>query len=492
MANDKSLVTRMCSSLLASLVTLGQLACGGAGSPEPSSQEAGAPPPEATSASTWAHLESFDGLSHGLLDAGYAVGVVVAVVDGDESAFRGYGASFFRGTDLPGPDTVFEIGSITKPFTALLLAAMAREGLVSLEATVGQWLPEPVPAAERISLLELATHTSGLPRLPTNFAPADRDNPYAGYDWAATLAFLLEFEPAPDPAWDYSNFGYGLLGELLARSQGADYETLLTAQVLEPLGLTDTRITLSDPQRQRVAQGHGLTRRPLPYWETGALAGCFALHSTARDLLAFVRANLTTASGPLASAMSDTRIPRADTALEGWRVGLAWFVSPDGRFVWHDGGTGGFYAFVGLDTARQFGFVWLSNSSLWRITALSDRLRAILQGEPVEPLVLQPAIDVPPQVLADYVGHYTSPALQGVVFAVGLDEGMLTFGVAGMEGSSVLLAQTKSRFHLLEADSVTFSFDRDDRGRVAAMIIARGEESSTVPRIGHAGEEAER
>ena len=161
-----------------------------------------------------------------------------------------------------GGNTVFEIGSITKTFSTALLADMVARGEVKLDDPVAKYLPSTVKVPGRgrkqITLYDLATHASELPRLPANLHPADMSNPYADYTvdqmYQSVSAYELERDIGAE--YEYSNLGSGLLGHALARRLGKTWEEAVTERILEPLGMTDTRITLTADMRRRLAIGH--------------------------------------------------------------------------------------------------------------------------------------------------------------------------------------------------------------------------------------------
>jgi CubicO group peptidase (beta-lactamase class C family) len=258
-----------------------------------------------------------------------------------------------------GPDTVFEIGSITKTFTATVLASMARDGLVALDDPVARHLPVAPPVNGReITLCDLATHRSGLPRLPAGMLlqgyTTARKDPYAALDDARMRQAIAETEPkrAPGGKVAYSNYGYGLLGYALAHTAGTSYAELVEERITKPLGLDHT--ALDTPG---LTQGHGFFGRPTPPWRLASLAGAGGLRSTARDLLAFLAIHST--DGPLADAARDTRVRRG-TMRGPVGVGLGWVILPAGMgpiehdMLMHDGGTGGFrsYASVVPETGK--------------------------------------------------------------------------------------------------------------------------------------------
>jgi CubicO group peptidase (beta-lactamase class C family) len=288
--------------------------------------------------------------------------------------------------------TLFEIGSVTKVFTGLLLADMARRGEVKLDDSADKYLPAGVTLPERngrkITLLDLATQHSGLPRLPPNFAETDPDNPYAHYSEQDLLAGLKQIRLTRDigSQYEYSNLGVGLLGDLLARRAGTDYATLVRRRITGPLGMTDTVIRLSPGQKARFAQPHDAYMRPTPPWDLNALAGAGALRSDADDLLTLLAAALGRVRSPLASDLAAMRVRRAGGFIPNAGIGIVWNLlkTPVGEIVFHNGETGGSTAFVGFDPARGRGVVVLVNGVAE--PAADDLGLHLLAGTPLSPL----------------------------------------------------------------------------------------------------------
>lgn len=256
---------------------------------------------------------------------------------------------------LMDADTVFEIGSITKVLTALLLVDMASRGEVSLTDPVARYLPPEAGVPERekpITLLDLAVYRSGLPNMPDDLTFAG-DNPLANYPPQRVYAFLARhaLKYVPGTHYYYANLGFGLLGLALANRSGKSYEALLIERVCDPLGLKDTRITLSDDMKSRVAQGHDNDLRPIPMWDMPALEGAGAVRSTANDLMLFLQACTGHRQTGLAPHLATLLETKYDTGTMGIEAGLGWFISSgqwwrpsdDGeKIVWKTGRTGGF------------------------------------------------------------------------------------------------------------------------------------------------------
>lgn len=300
-----------------------------------------------------------------------SVGVVAGVTSADGRVVVGYGHLSADDPTRPDGDTVFEIGSITKVFTSTVLADLVSRGELGLDTPVQSLLGDEVRMPARnganITLGHLATHSSGLPRLPDNFDPADPANPYADYTVEDLNAFLSSHELARDigEAVEYSNVGYGLLGHALTLGEGSDFETLIGERILEPLQMPDTAIELTPGLRERLAPGHDGRLRPAANWDLPTLAGAGALRSTVNDLLTFLEANLGLRESPLQEAMELARTPRRSDPALGMDIGLGWIIASedDRRFVWHNGATGGYASFVGFDPAAGEGIVVLSNSA---------------------------------------------------------------------------------------------------------------------------------
>src|SRR5579859_856747 len=193
-------------------------------------------------------------------EAHKTIGMVVGTIGPSGREVVAYGKRAKDGPPVDG-DTFFEIGSITKVFTSLLLADMVERGEVTLDTPIAKLLPESVKVPSRngkqITLLDISMQVSGLPRLPSNFHPADAGNPYADYDTAKLYEFLSGYTLTRDigAKYEYSNLAVGLLGHALARKAGLTYEQLLRKRILDPLGMNDTTITLTSDQRKRLAAG---------------------------------------------------------------------------------------------------------------------------------------------------------------------------------------------------------------------------------------------
>lgn len=305
------------------------------------------------------------------------VGIVVGIVDENGSRVVSCG-KLDKGTapEVNG-DTVFEIHSITKTFTGLLLQDMIQRGEMKLDEPVAKYLPKsvrmPARSGKEITLLQLVTHTSGLPREPDNLNPKHADDPFADYTFEELYAFLSGYKSSRDPGakFEYSNLGAGLLGDVIALKAGTDYESLVVDRICRPLKMDSTRVTLTPELESRFANGHNrFYGDPVgSFHDSPVFCGAGGLHSSANDLLKYLSANLGLTPSSLTPLMEKTHAIHFQSAFQAASIGgglaLPWFVvfDPQGREIIHHAGNGvGSTSFVGFDKTRRRGVVVLSNS----------------------------------------------------------------------------------------------------------------------------------
>ena len=343
-----------------------------------------------------------------------AVGIVVGVIEPNGRPVVAYGKLARDDARTLDGDAIFEIGSVSKVFTSLVLADMVHCKELTLDDPAAKYLPENVTMPERsgksITLLDLSTHSSGLPRLPSNLKPKDPRNPYADYSVDDLYEFLSGYTLPRDPGaeFEYSNLGGGLLGHVLARRAGTDYESLIRSRITRPLGMLDTGITLSSSMKHRMATGHNSMLAPVANWDLPTLAGAGALRSSANDMLTFLEAFLGYKESPLAPAMKAMFEVRRPVAKIG--IGLGWTISSahDREIAGHDGGTGGFRSWVGCDPRERIGVVVLSNAST-SIGVFDIGIHLVDPKWPLanpEPPKQHTEIHIDPKLLDNYTGRY--------------------------------------------------------------------------------------
>lgn len=332
------------------------------------------------------------GVLRTLVEQGQAKGIVLGLLEPDGTRrIISYGDPG-RGARSLGPKSVFEIGSINKTFTGAILADMVRRGEVSLNDPVAKYLPPEVKVPSRggrqITLLDLATHTSGLPRVPTG-RPRDMSNPYAHFEAEDLYAFLsgyqLERDIGAEPL--YSNVGMGLLGHALARAAGVEsFPQLVRRRITGPLGMAMTDYGRDGGLGTWIVKGHDGKGKEVPYWDVAVLAGAGGLNSNAEDMLTYLAANVGAPRAPIQTAMRDAHQPRRKLKNEGWNVGMAWQTRTRGgqTVISHGGGTAGFETYLGFDPATGAGVVILGNSDGFEVR--DDVMFELLRGRDIAAL----------------------------------------------------------------------------------------------------------
>lgn len=376
------------------------------------------------------------------------------------------------GTPVPEADARFEYGSITKTFTALLLADAVVRGELKLDDPVEAALPRGLKlrdsAQAPITWADLATHRSGLPRLPANLLPGRAEDPYADYGDESLLAFVERWraERPRDQTWVYSNLGFGLLGQALAWRAGRPYEALLRQRVLDPLGLTDVALSLTGRDAPRL-QGHDAQGRAVPAWHFQAMAGAGALVGSARSLARYAAAATGLLSTPLDAAFRLALTPRA-AAGANVQIGLAWLHAPvRGRSLpHHDGATFGFSTVLWLDPQQGRAALVLANA-MQPVKELG--LHLLDPAVPLRQPSTDPAQAVPADQLAGLAGHYSLNA--DFAIDVRVRDGRL-FAQATGQGEFELFARNPRSF-FARVTPLEVQFDGES-GPAPAFTLLQG------------------
>jgi len=302
-----------------------------------------------------------------------SAGMVAILIDDSGARMSSFGNSGKADVAMDG-NAVFEIMSNTKVLTSLLLADMEARGEVAFGDPVTKYLPSTVKMRERggpITLLDLATYTSGLPNMPDNVSPQwwATAAPMRDYTQEKLFEFLAAYEPIyrPGTHYEYANLGFGLLGIALANRAGVPYEELLIKRVCAPLGMNHTRITLTDEMSRRLVQGHDLDMKPAELWTWPAIPGAGCARSTANDLTKFVKACMGIARTTLAPSLAKLIQTQRPTSLRGTQAGMGWYITSTGddQIVWKSGLSMGCNTFIGYSQRTRRGAVLLANF-LWQ------------------------------------------------------------------------------------------------------------------------------
>lgn len=408
------------------------------------------------------------------------VGIVVGIIEPAGRRIIVHGKSGSPGDHPLNGDTVFQIGSVTKVFTGLLLADMVQRGEVKVDDPASKYLPSSVRMPERgrpITLIDLSKHWSGLPSMPTNFSLDARPNPVEAYSVERLYQFLSTHELAREPGkQEYSNLGVALLGRLLARHAGMEYEDLLKQRVIVPLGLKSTSITLNADQRQRLAPGHDRFLKPVETWEMKAMPASGSLRSTANDLLQFLAFNLGVQESQLQSAMLFQRTPGRS---------LGWGRSTLGgeEVYGHEGGKEGYRSAVIFNPRTKTGVVVLTNArtddspmELARYLLFGGTPLPPASGAPSQPKIIR----LQTKLLDSYSGEYRFNS--GKMLFVTRRRGHLLADTKG-DGISTLFPTAKDKFFANTAD-VEVQFIRVDGGYIKGLIMRTSGTPETATRLG--------
>jgi serine-type D-Ala-D-Ala carboxypeptidase/endopeptidase len=407
-----------------------------------------------------------------------AVGIVVGLIEANGRRVVAYGNLANGDPRTLDGDTIFEIGSISKVFTSLLLADMVNRKEAALDDPAAKYLPENVRMPQRsgkcITLLDLSTHSSGLPPVPSNLKPKDPANPYADYGVDDLYQFLSGYTLPRDPAseFEYSNLGAGLLGHVLAYRAGTDYESLIRSRITEPLGMPDTGIALSVSMKQRMATGHNPLLAPVSNWDLPTLAGAGALRSSANDMLTFLEAFLGYKESSLAPAMKAMLEVRRPAGMA--KIGLAWHFLGEG--AWHSGGTGGFQSLVLCDLKARTGVVVLSNA--FTPGGVDDIGGHLLNPKvPLanfEPPKQRTEIHLDPNLLDNYTGRYQLGPDR--ILEITRDGDRLFaqgFAAQGFGGPKFEMFAESEKNFFVKVTGSQITFETGPEGRATSLIMHR-------------------
>jgi CubicO group peptidase (beta-lactamase class C family) len=415
------------------------------------------------------------------------VGMVVGVVDSKGRRIISYGSPAKDGAKALDGQTVFEIGSVTKVFTSLLLTDMVQRGEVALADPVAKYLPDGVKVPQKngkaITLLDLSNQVSGLPRLPGNLAPKDLANPYADYSVEQLYQFLSTYELPREigSQYEYSNLGVGLLGQALARRAGVSFEELVRNRIGAPLAMKSTGIRLTKGMERRFAVGHDETLAPVANWDLPALAGAGALRSNADDLLSFLAAHLGLAKTKLGPAMTAMLTQRKPTGMTGLEIAIGWHVSTrEGTEVfWHNGGTGGFRSFIGFNATTRVGVVVLSNTAT--AAGVDDIGMHLL--DPGVPLLTPPKarkeVALDPNRLEGLPGRYQ---LTPSFFLTITREGDGLFAQATGQPKAQIFPESERAFFFKVVDA-QITFKVDSTGKATSLVLHQGGRDTPAKRV---------
>ncbi len=405
-------------------------------------------------------------------------GIAVAVIDAKGTRFINYGKrNNTADAKKIDAETLFEIGSITKAFTGILLALAVERGEVRLDDPISKYLPNsvktPLRNGKEITLLDLATHSSGLSRMPTNFEVKNVNNPYADYTVEQMYEFLSTYELKRDigSQYEYSNVGMGLLGHILSLRARTSYEDLVKTRILKPLKMNDTTMTLSDNLRAKMSQGFDDGGEPVSNWDLPTLAGAGALRSNTKDMAKFLAANMGLVKSKISSALAESHKFQRNAGGNTMKIGLGWHILPtaEGEIIWHNGGTGGFRTFAGFLAGKKKAIVVLCN------TSDSPDDVGLHYLDPSKPLKkIRTFIFVSEQVLDEYVGEYE--LAPKVIFTITRSKEKLFAQLTGQQRFRVF-PETENKFYL-NVVPAQLTFNRKAEGKIESLTLTQNGEQT--------------
>jgi serine-type D-Ala-D-Ala carboxypeptidase/endopeptidase len=415
-----------------------------------------------------------DPLAKRLIQDQIVVGLVVGIVKEGGSRIIAYGETFRGSGVTPDGDTLYEIGSVSKVFTGVLLALLIRSGEVHPGDPLQTYLPAsvkvPMTGGKPITLEHMATHTSGLPRMPDNFKPANPLNPYADYTVEQMLTFLNGHKLRRPPGqYEYSNFAMGLLGHVLASRADTPYEQLLVERICIPLGMNDTRINLNEEQQKRLSLPYDMALKPTLNWDIPALAGAGAIRSSVNDMIRFIKANLKKDDKPISPALRLSHMKR-HAMEDGLSMGLGWHLARDGETLWHNGGTGGYHAWLAISPEHKVGVVVLANTANMRLDEFGEQVTRIALGREVKLPEPRKIVKVDPALLQSYAGFYVMTPEFGL--SVTVENGHLTVQATGQDRFPVF-PESQAKFFYKVVDA-QITFVPNPGGRVNKLILHQG------------------
>ncbi len=404
------------------------------------------------------------------IEEGLTPSIALAIIDSSGVQYFNFGKTAKNGQEID-ENTIYEIGSITKVFTGIILAQQVLEGDLKMEDDINSYLPEnfkiPVMGDAVITFGNLTDHTSGLPRMPDNFHPANPNNPYADYTVDQMYEFISHYQPlrTVGAAYEYSNIGLGLLGHLLAMNNNSTYEELMVQKIANPLNMNDTRVELTQRMNDNLALGHS-GGKVVENWDIPALAGAGAIRSSSSDMAKFISANLGYVNTSLLKAMELSHQIRHDKAGE-MSIAMAWHIRKGnkGDIICHGGGTGGYRTFIGFVKETGKGVVLFTNSS----EGADDVGYYLLDSGSRLVRFKSDAVDIPKSLLEQYVGLY---ALRPELKINITREGKQLFGQATGQDRFGIYPENDTVFYLTVVDAkIAFHFEKD---AVESLTLIQG------------------
>jgi D-alanyl-D-alanine-carboxypeptidase/D-alanyl-D-alanine-endopeptidase len=414
----------------------------------------------------WA--QNLDELCKQRVDAEETPGIAVTIFEDGKSQFFSFGVANVATQEPVTSKTLFEIGSITKTFTCSVLSYLVQKKELALNDHAQKYLPSSIHLPEKngkpITLLHLATAHSGLPRMPGNFSPADQANPYLDYTEKELSAYLnnCELWSEPGTKYEYSNLGMGLLGYILTQEQNKPYSELIKGVILSPLGMNQTFVS-GEVKNKFLATGYR-EMNPVKAWtwnSQSVLTGAGGIVSNSEDMLKFIIAQINSENPILKTTFQEAHKERSDAGSASMQIGLGWHIR-DHKYIWHNGGTGGFRSFIGFDPAKKRGIVILTNS-----TTGADDLGFHWLEESIPLKVIKKPMKLDLNTIKEYEGVYEiNPTFKIAVTSKGTD----LFLQATSQPMVSMYAEEQDKFFLKVVEAKVH-FKRGANNQIEKLIL---------------------
>ncbi len=299
------------------------------------------------------------------------VGLSIGILKDGKTSFYNYGETKMGDGKTPSSKNLYEIGSITKTFTGLLLAKAVIEKKISLNDPVNKYLPKDIPVIkfgnDTLKIIHLSNHTSGLPPLPDNLDLNNNSaNPYKNYDAAKLYTFLKTAKLAQKPGakFEYCNLGVGLLGTILEKVNKIPFEKMVTNFICAKAGMNATKQLLTKKDSALFMQGYDGNILAQGQWDFKALGAAGCLRSNAEDMLKYAAINLSSKDEVLQQAIELAHTLTFNQ--DGEKIGLNWFIREWGwgNVLFHNGGTGGYRSFLAINLKTANAVIILSNTAV--------------------------------------------------------------------------------------------------------------------------------
>lgn len=395
-------------------------------------------------------------------------GIAVSIYEGGKISYLNFGVADIGSKKLVTSKTLFEIGSITKTFTTTMLAKAVLAKQIVLSDPVQKYLPSSIILPKKdgrdITMLDLATARSGLPQMPSNFKPIDLQNPFVDYTEKELTAFLKDYQLTrlPGSQYEYSNVGMGLLGFVLANYLKKDYAQLVKDEILNPLGMQQTFVNIETQGQHVLASGYSdkIKMRSWTWANESVLVGAGGLVSCTEDMIQYLIAQMNR-KAKLSKAFELARKERFDAGNLTYQIGLGWHIA-DHKYIWHNGGTGGFRSFVGFDPEKKRAIVILTNSTTGADDLGFHWLNSLYPIKSVKK-----SITLSAEKLKEYEGVYEISPIFKITIS---SNGSSLLAQATGQPQVPIYADTTDKF-FLKIVPAKINFGRDDAGKVVKLTL---------------------